>query len=324
MSIETIKAEKVVTTALALLEREVILPATVWRDAGGDFAGVKGDTISIRLPSYTSSRKNTLRSGGVRTRDSLVERKVDVTLNSRLYKDVLITDEEFTLDIVDFTAQVMSPCLRAIVRGYEDEVADLMEGATYQVEVELDPDDPLAGLRAARKALNNALVPQDGRYLAVGSDVEELILNAQTFQANVAATGDATALRDAAMGRVAGFTPFVSNAIEPDHAFAYHRTAFVLSSRAPAVPAGAPWGATASAGGFAIRSVQVLDPADIVNVLATEAWVGTNTVMDHGSFNAKGVFVPSADPGDPQTIAGHDAIESARFVRAVKLTIPGS
>jgi hypothetical protein len=324
MTVTTIKAEKVVSTALALLDREVVLPGTVWRDAAGDFRGAKDDTISIRLPSYTSARKNTLRAGSARTRDALVERKVDVTLTSRLYKDIEVTDENFTLDILDFTAQVMAPCLRSIVRGYEDEVADLMEGATYQVEIELNEADPLNGLRSARKALNNASVPQSDRFLAFGSDVEEAVLNAQTFQENVARTGDATALRDAAMGRIAGFTPFVSNALEPDEAYAYHRTAYVLNTRAPMVPAGAPWGATLSEGGFAIRAVQVLDPTDIVNILATEAWVGSNVVTDHGSIDAKGKFVPSADPENPVTPAGHDAVQSARFVRAVKLALPAS
>jgi len=318
MPIETVKAEKVVDTALALLERESVLAATVWRDAGGDFAGAKGDTISIRLPSYTTARKNTLRAGSSRTRDSLVERKVDVTLDSRLYKDVTVTDEELTLDLVDFTRQVLAPCLRSIVRGYEDELADLMAGATYEVEHEIDPDSPLAALRAARKSLNLAQVPQADRFLAVGADVEEAILNATTVQSDIARTGDASALRDAAMGRLAGFTPFVSMAIAPDAAYAYHRSAFVLSSRAPAVPAGAPWGATQSAGGFAIRAVQVLDPTEIVNVLATEAWVGTNTVEDHGSISAGGVFVPSEDPGNPKVG------EADRLVRAVKLSLPGS
>lgn len=325
MSVTTIKAEKVVATALDVLTREVLLPATVWRDAAGDFAGAKNDTISIRLPSYTSSRKNTLRSGGTRTRDALVERKVDVSLDTRLYKDVEITDEELTLDIVNFSTQVMSPCLRSLVRGLEDEVADLMSGASFQTEIEFDVTDPIAGLRAARKALNNANVPQGDRFVAVGSDVEEMILNATVVQDTTARLGDASAFRDALLGRLAGFDNiFVSNALAPDEAYAYHRTAFVLSQRAPVVPSGAPWGASQAEGGFAMRAVQVLDPADIVNILATETWCGTNIVTDHGSFNALGKFVPSEDPGDPQTIVGHDAVESARFVRAVKLTIPGS
>lgn len=319
MTVSTIKAEKVVTTALALLEREVVLPNLVWKDAAGDFRGAKNDTISMRLPAYTSSRKNTLRAGSSRTRDSLSERKVDVTLTSRLYKDIEITDEEFTLDILDFTNQVMSPCLRSIVRGYEDEVATLMANANYAVSETLDTDNPYETLVAVRKDLNKAQVPMSDRYLVVGADVEEDILTASTFVSNLAASGDASALRDANTGRVAGFNVVVSNAIDPTKAYAFHRSAFVLNSRAPYVPAGAPWGATQSAGGFAIRSVQVLDPDTITNILATEAWVGTNIVTDFGLIDdTTGMFEPGEDPDNP--VGEEDDL----FVRAVEITTAGS
>lgn len=47
-----IKAEKVVATGLGLLEREVVLPRLVWRDAAiADVRGAKGDTITCRLPT---------------------------------------------------------------------------------------------------------------------------------------------------------------------------------------------------------------------------------------------------------------------------------
>jgi hypothetical protein len=317
MTVQTIKAERVVSTALALLEREVVLPATVWRDAAGDFRGAKNDTISIRLPAYTQSQKNALRSGGPRSRDSLAERKVDVTLSSRLYKDIEVTDEVFSLDLVDFMQQVMAPCLRSIVRGYEDELAELMTDATYAPghTLTLDGTDPIGTLREARKRLNLANVPQSDRFLAVGADVEEFILNATTVQENIARTGDASALRDAQMGRLAGFQPFVTNALPPGEAYAYHRTAFALSSRAPAIPNGAPWGQTMAAGGFAIRAVQVLDPTDIVNVLATEAWVGTNVVTDFGQFDEDGRFTPGIDPESPV------GDEDDYFVRAVKIVL---
>src|SRR5690606_34951668 len=48
VTVTTIKPEVVVSAALGILSREVVLPALVWRDAGGDFAGAKDDTISIR------------------------------------------------------------------------------------------------------------------------------------------------------------------------------------------------------------------------------------------------------------------------------------
>lgn len=97
-----IKATRVVSTALGLLVRELSLPQTVWRDAAGDFRGAKDDTISIRVHAYAPARKRALRSGAGRTKDTLHERKVDVTLDTDVYKDVGITDEELTLDIANF------------------------------------------------------------------------------------------------------------------------------------------------------------------------------------------------------------------------------
>ena len=44
-----IKAERIASQALGLLEREIIIPALVWRNAGGDLAGAAGDTITIKV-----------------------------------------------------------------------------------------------------------------------------------------------------------------------------------------------------------------------------------------------------------------------------------
>jgi len=311
MTVETIKAEQVVNAALGILQREVVLPSLVWRDAGGDFRGAKDDTISIRLPAYVNSRKRDLRSGTSRTKDSLHQRKVDVTLTTDLYNDIPITDEELTLDIASFGEDVMNPVLAAIVRGYEDEVAALMQGATYAVELDFDANDPHKSLVAARRALNDANVPASGRGFVCGSGIEEALL-ASDQNRDVSQSGSTSALTEAMIGRRAGFTIVSCNALEPYEAYAFHRTAYVLSSRAPMVPAGAPWGATQSAGGFAIRTVRVFDPDQVEDRFIADAWCGTNIVQDHGEIDENGKFVPSVEP-DLET--GEDLV----FVRAVKL-----
>src|SRR5690606_35125872 len=124
-------------------------------------------------------------------------------------------------------------------------------------------------------------------------------------------------LQEAMLPRVAGFTIVPSNALDPDVAIAFHRTAFVLSSRAPIVPAGAPWGAVQSAGGFAVRTVRVFDPDEVEDRFIADAWAGTNIVRDHGTFDANGKFVPSAEPD----LAGGTDL---KFVRAVKLALPSA
>src|SRR5690606_30608176 len=135
MAHDFIKAEKVLFAGLGALEREVVLPSLIQRNAFGDFKGAKNDTIIITIPAYTSARQRVLRSGSTRSRDNLNEGQVSVTLDTNLYKDVLITDEELTLDIRDFGEQVMQPITNAMVRGYEDEVGELMEDASYEHSV---------------------------------------------------------------------------------------------------------------------------------------------------------------------------------------------
>jgi N4-gp56 family major capsid protein len=294
MAITVLKPQQIVAAGLGLLERESTLPQLIWRDAVGDFAGALNDTISIRLPAYATARTRALRSGTTRTRDSLAESKVDVTLDTDIYKDVRITDEELTLDIATFGAQVLNPILNAHVQKMEDLVAAEMSGATYAKTLVHDISDakPYADIAvAARKLLNNARVPTSGRSLVVGADIEAELLQDDKFIRSDY-MGQAAAMREGQIGRVAGFEVFPSSAIEPSEAYAFHRTAFVMSQRAPVVPAGAPFGATQSYKGFALRVVRVLDSATIEDILATDSWIGLNTVTDDGYFDAAGRFWP--------------------------------
>jgi hypothetical protein len=48
-----LKPTVIARTALGLLERELVLPSLVWRDAVADFAGAQGDTVTIRVPRMT-------------------------------------------------------------------------------------------------------------------------------------------------------------------------------------------------------------------------------------------------------------------------------
>jgi N4-gp56 family major capsid protein len=306
MTIAVLKAQQIVSAGLGLLEREATLPQLIWRDAFGDFTGALNDTISVRLPAYATARTRALRSGAARTRDSLAETKVDVTLDTDIYKDVRITDEELTLDIASFATQVLNPVLNSHVQKMEDLVAAEMTNATYAKTLVHDISDakPYVDIAlAARKALNDARVPSQGRSLVVGSTIEsELLQDDKFIRADY--LGQTNAMREGQIGRVAGFDVFPSSAIAPDEAYAFHRTAFVMSQRAPAVPQGAPFGATQSYKGYALRVVRVLDSATIEDILATDSWVGLDTVKDSGYFDAAGRFWPvEAAVGAAVTIA---------------------
>src|SRR5690606_13285700 len=282
-----IKAEKVVRTALGLLEREIVLPGLVWRTAGGAFVGSKNETIPLRLPAFgREGRTRDLQSATSHTPDNLDERAVTVSLDKDVYKATNVTDEQLTLDIESFGEQILTPVVSAVARTVEAEVAALISEATYAegYELTLDEENPFKTFAAARKALNLANVPAGGRRLIVGADVEELLLtNDQFLKANE--SGSDAALREARIGRVAGMDVFVTNSIAPDEAYMFHQTAFVLSTQAPAVPAGAPYGAGASHAGLAMRVVRDYDFANIQDRLVANLYMGTNVVTDNGHFD---------------------------------------
>jgi hypothetical protein len=315
---EFIKAERVAAQALGILEREIVLPNLVWRDAGLDFRGAKDDTVSLRVPAYTTARRRDLRgAAGVAAptgrqiiTDSLAETKVDVTLDTDLYKSVAITDEELTLDIVDFGRQVNQPVIASVAREAEDALAEEMEGATYEVALTIDEEDPYLALVDARSALNLANVPAGQRFLAVGSSVEAAILKSDRLS-KFDQSGSDSALREATIGRIAGFTAVSVPGLDPDMAIAGHRTAFVMASQVPVIPDGVTWGANATYSGFGMRTIRDYDYANVQDRFLADVFVGYATTADRGTVNASGRFEP-------------DHEEDPIVVRAVKLTLGGS
>jgi len=310
-----LKAEKIAATALGLLEREMVLPALTWRDAAGDFAGAAGDTISIRVPARTTARTRVLRGArgtasegeGIIQMDNLAETKIDVTLDTAVYNAIPITDEELTLDLTNFGTQILQPQVRAVAEGIENAVAAEMVGATYKTTLTVDMDDPYKTLVDARVQMNKDNIPQADRIIVVGADLEGVFLKSDHL-AKYNEAGDNTALRDATIGRIAGFNQvIVSNALPANVGFVFHRTAYVLSMRAPAIPQGASFGASQSFNNLAMRWIKDYDFRNVQDRSLVDTYIGTNIVADGGMFDANNVPVPEAN---------------RTFVRAIKLVTP--
>lgn len=282
-----IKATRIAAAALGLLEREIVLPGLVWRDAGGDFRGAGGDTISIKVPARTQARTRALRGSrgsssegtGIITMDDLTETKVDVTLDTAVYSAVPVTDEELTLDLTDFGAQILEPQVRAVAEGVENAVAAEMTGASYATNLTFDGTDPWKTLIDAYTALNKANIPRTERYVVCGPDVEAAILKSDHL-ARVDQSGSDSALRRAELGRLAGFPVYVSNAIPSNLAFAFHRTAYVLGLRAPMKPDGVPYGASQTGYGLAMRWLRDYDFRNVQDRSLVDTYIGTSVVAD--------------------------------------------
>lgn len=300
-----LKASRIAAASLGLLERDIILPALVWRDAGGDFAGAGGDTISVRVPARTQARTRALRgsrSAAVIQHSALTETKVDVTLDEDVYNSIPITDEELTLDIVNFGDQVLRPQVRAVAEGLENKLANEMMGATYATTLALDTTDPYKTLVDARVALNKDNVPMSERTVVVGADLEGLFLKSPHLS-EVDKSGSDSALRDAVIGRIAGFgNVYVSNALPADVGFCFHRTAYVLNLRAPKVPAGATRGSSQAFQGLAMRWLQDYDYDYAQDRSLVDVFAGSNIVADGSSNEQQLVTITGAPTGGSFTL----------------------
>lgn len=293
MANEFLKAERIAAQALGLLEREIVLPSLVWRNAFGDFRGVAGDTITVRVPARTTARTRPLRGtrpsdsegAGIITMDELTETSIDVTLDESIYSAVPLTDENLRLDITNFGSQVLTPQVRAVAEGIENKVVDEMVGATYQTSLTLDTVDPVNTIVDARVALNKQNVPMNDRILVVGADMEAVFLKSEHLN-RVDQSGTDSALRDATIGRIAGFNQVVvSNALPVGVGFAYHRTAYVLNLAAPVTPDGASYGASQSFQGLAMRWLRDYDFRNVQDRSLLDVYIGSNIVADGPAAN---------------------------------------
>ncbi len=288
MANETLKAERIVEAAVLLLQREIVLPRLVWRQADADFIGAKDDTITLRVPAVLDARTRTMRSNTALQADEFAETAVPVKLDTHVYSLLKVRDEELTLDIKDFARQVLAPQIRAVAEGMEDVVAAALAAATPEASniafVE-GTDEPFDVLIDARRELNLLNVPMEGRVFLAGANVEAALLKSEKFN-RVDQSGTSDALRDATLNRIAGFTIVTSNAIDPDAAYAFHRTAVAMGIVAPDLPDGAPSKARVSLDGLAMRYLRDYAPENStgpVDRTLVDSFVGAASVEDGDS-----------------------------------------
>jgi hypothetical protein len=292
-----LKPEVINRTALKLLEREVVVPRTVWNYADAEFRGAKNDTVTLRLPAVATSREYDFRNNRSSpiVVDDLTETSVPVVLDHDIYHAAAITDEQLTLDIVDFAEQVLVPQVKGIARGLEDLIVSVMETATYGTTLNIadSSDATWQTLVQARQALNDANVPREGRILLVGSDVEtEMLLDDKFNRVDSSGDGIATsALREATIARLAGFTIVGSNALDPETAIAFHPTAFAFVNVAPVVPDGVTYGSRLSEMGLAMRWIRDYDALYLRDRSVVSSFAGCTSVEDDGSTNVRAVKI---------------------------------
>jgi hypothetical protein len=323
-----LKPEVIVGTALGLLQREIVLPSLVNSYTINDFRFAKNDTISVPIRAKLTARENVLRAtGGGRTitSDSLSESSTSVKLTQHVYSAVDITDEELTLDISSFGEQVLTPQIRSVAEKLETHIYNQISTSAYVPGVNdftwaTSTTNAYAAALMVRDALNRASAPNVNRVLLVGPGAEMAILADDKFTPSDNGDGfGASALREATIGRIAGFTVVRSNLLDNDEMYGLTREAFVLGNVAPVVPDGVVFGRSMSHEGFSMRWIRDYDASVVTDRSVVSSYVGTAEVRD-GKVPATqwdGDALTGTNPDTTATWAAGDSYNA----RAVRVTV---
>lgn len=272
-------AKGISSLAVALLTRQLVLPMTVSRIPGGEFAGDNGDTITVRVRTPRSASIQT-NPGDPITPVALNETPVDVKL-SHLYDATRLTDQDLSLNLVDFGVQVTQPQVAAVATGAEDRLATAMNAVAADASFTLAASaaDTDAKVQQAREALSEANVPAGDRYLACAPDIITRLLSVDKF-VRADAVGDGTAIREATVGRIYGFSVIESNGLTAGTAVGYHMSGFVFANRVPVPPRGlsSQQTATATAGGVGMRQIFQYESLNLRDMSVLSTFAGASVV----------------------------------------------
>ncbi|MFC0041012.1 P22 phage major capsid protein family protein [Actinomadura rayongensis] len=271
--------------ALSALRNRTMLAGLVWRDAESDFGGASGHTVTIRRPpSFVA--KDFDRARGIEPQD-IKEFGVPVVLDHFKDVSVVLGSEELLLDLRDFQAQVVTPALQAIADAMETALVGVLDtlpaGLTWDA-------DPLKTITEARMRLNRLGAPMAGRSLVLSPEAAKDILDTDTIRRADANASGGQALREAYIGRLSGFDIYESPSVPEDGthkraAYAFHREAVSLVSRAPAPPAGGTESSSTSFEGFAVRATRGYSIEKKTDIASWDTLFGVQ-LMDHRATEA--------------------------------------
>lgn len=189
--------------ALMVLESQLTMANLVHRDYSQEFVKV-GDTITVRKPAKFVAKNFVGTTHG----QDITEGSVDVKMDRFRDVTVNVTSKELTLDIKDFSAQVVTPALSAIAQAIDmDLLAVGVEKAGKTATVSSTPK--LEDIAGVGKALDMSKAPLQNRRLVLPAEIRYKYNTLDNF-AKQCYAGDSRALRDAEIGKVYTCETFAS------------------------------------------------------------------------------------------------------------------
>lgn len=218
----------VANEALMVLESNLTMADLVHRDYSDEFAQV-GDTITVRKPASFVAKNFT---GSVSAQD-ITETSVSVKMDRLRDITVNVSAKEMTLDIKDFSKQIIEPAMRAMAQIVDtDLIAVGVQKAGNTASVSGTP--VIGDIAGVGKALDMAKAPRDNRRLVIPPTILYKYNTLDNF-AKQCYKGDSQALKESEIGKVYSCDTFMSqNCPENSSATAGTATAYKVTGTAGA------------------------------------------------------------------------------------------
>lgn len=319
--------------ALVLLQSNLVTTRLFSRRYEADLnPGSKvGDTIRIRRRSQGVVDVYT--GASVTVRD-ITETSINLVLERHFDATIRITDRERTLDLVDFSEQVLAP--RMVEMGEQIDSYGL--GKLKHIPNVAGPSESapaalpasIADMALVEKTLNDQKVPMSPRFQIASSQYKSVLMGVEPF-VKVNESGRDDALRRAMIGPIMGFDTFMAQNVDTaTHTSGTEVSAVVDGSGSP-IAAGAtaiPYdGASLAAGTFLIDDiVSIAGYGNVVLAANTTsvANAGTLTIREPTREAIADNSAITVYDGGGNTRANHGAVfhpDSLAFV-AVPLDLP--
>lgn len=253
--------------ALLLLRSNLVGTLLFDRRYDGIFTGDEkvGDTVRIRRRQDGEVTEFT----GTVTPGSTTETSINLTLEKHFDASFEVTTKDLTLNIQDFSEQVLAPRLIAMAEKVDAycmsklhllpyiATVDALTGANADIPDALP--NSIAALAQTRKTLNNLRVPLTNRVQIVSPDYEATLLSVDNFITADKRGDGGSALESASLGRVMGMDFFMDQNVDDATFTSGTFTTGALSADAVA-------GAASIAIDGAVGATDTLKAGDILNI----------------------------------------------------------
>lgn len=189
--------------ALLQLKNNTVMSNLVYRDYENEFVAGVGNTVTIRKPA-TFEAKEFNRTTGIEIQDA-TEGAESVKLDKLLDVSFEVTAEQLSLDIADFSTQLLQPAMQSFAQKIDSCLLGLYKDVSNTYGTAGTTPNDIGAITGARKILNETKTPFDNRSLVIDPSAENNFLQIPTFHEAGKVGDNGTSLSEASLGRKFGF-----------------------------------------------------------------------------------------------------------------------